>query len=126
MKIAPEDMIRDGFFDERYVQEAIGNIEEYGSYIIVNQGVALAHASKESGVYEDGISLMVSRDGITFDEGDTIYLLFFFSQKGETDYLELFKQIIKLGKNQDDIDRIRTLPDSRSVYQALYEILSKD
>ena len=50
------------------MREAIGNVEEYGSYIIVNKGIALAHARKESGVYEDGLSLLVSKDGILFDE----------------------------------------------------------
>ena len=126
MKTASEDLIRDGYFDERYVQEAIGNVEEYGSYIIVNKGVALAHASKEAGVYEDGISLLVAREGITFEEGDTVYLLFFFSQKGDTDYLDLFKEVIKLGKNQEDMEKIRKLPEGRQVYQAIWEILSRD
>lgn len=126
MKAASEDLIRDGYFDERYVQEAIGNVEEYGSYIIVNKGVALAHASKEAGVYEDGISLLVSREGIVFDEGDTVNLLFFFSQKGETDYLDLFKEIIKLGKNQEDMEKIKDLSDSRDVYRAIWEVLSRD
>lgn len=126
MKAASADLIRDGYFDERYVQEAIGNIEEYGSYIIVNQGIALAHASKEAGVYEDGISLLVAREGIVFDEGDTVNLLFFFSQKGETDYLDLFKEIIRLGKDPGDIDRIRKAPDSQEVYRAVWEILSRN
>lgn len=126
MQAASEDLIRDGYFNEKYVREAIGNVEEYGSYIIVNKGVALAHASKEAGVYEDGISLLVSREGIVFDEGDTVHLLFFFSQKGETDYLDLFKEIIKLGKNQEDIDKIRGLSDISDVYRTIWEILSKD
>lgn len=126
MKAASEDLIRDGYFDERYVREAIGNVEEYGSYIIVNKGIALAHARKESGVYEDGLSLLVSKDGILFDEGETVHLLFFFSQKGETDYLDLFKEIIKLGKDQNDVDRIRNLTDSMEIYRTMWEILSRN
>lgn len=126
MKAASEDLIRDGYFDERYVQEAIGNVEEYGSYIIVNKGIALAHASKEAGVYEDGISLLVAREGIVFDEGEMVHLLFFFSQKGETDYLDLFKEIIKLGKNQEDVGKIKELTDNMEVYRSIWEVLSRD
>lgn len=124
MESASEDLIKDGYFDERYVREAIGNVEEYGSYIIVNKGIALAHARKEAGVYEDGISLLVARDGIVFDEGETVHLLFFFAQKGDTDYLDLFREIIKLGRNQEDIDKIRSLTDSMEIYRAIWEILS--
>lgn len=126
MEIAAEDLIRDGYFDERYVQEAIGNVEEYGNYIIINKGVALAHASKEAGVYEDGISLLVCREGIIFDEGDTVYLLFFFAQKKETDYLNLFKEIIKLGKKQEYIDKICGLSDANEIYRTMWEILSEN
>lgn len=126
MKAASEDLIRDGYFDDRYVREAISNVEEYGNYIIVSQGVALAHARKESGVYEDGIGLLVSREGITFDEGDTVFLLFFFSQKGDADYLDLFKEIIKLGRTQADVDKIRSLSDGREVYQGIWEVLVRE
>lgn len=126
MEIAAEDLIRDGYFDERYVQEAIGNVEEYGNYIIINKGIALAHASKEAGVYEDGIGLLVCREGIVFDEGDTVYLLFFFAQKKETDYLNLFKEIIKLGKKQEYIDKIRGLSDANEIYRTMWEILSEN
>ena len=88
--------------------------------------MALAHARKEAGVYEDGIGLLVVQEGIVFDEGDTVYLLFFFSQKGETDYLDLFKEIIKLGRTREDVDRIRSLTDGREVYQAIWEILVRE
>ena len=104
--------------DERYVREAI-EMEEYGRLHHCNKGIALAHARKESGVYEDGLSLLVSKDGILFDEGETVHLLFFFSQKGETDYLDLFKEIIKLGKDQNDVDRIRNLTDSMEIYRTM-------
>lgn len=126
MKMVSEDLVRDGYFDERYVREAIGNIEKYGNYIIVNKGIALAHASREAGVFEDGISLLVCRDGIAFDEGDVVYLLFFFAQKGDTDYLDLFKEIIELGKNQEDIGKICGLSDIDDICHTMWEILSRN
>ena len=41
MRITAEDLILDGYFDTSYVEKAIENVEEYGSYIIVNKGIAL-------------------------------------------------------------------------------------
>lgn len=66
------------------------------------------------------------REGIVFDEGDTVYLLFFFAQKKETDYLNLFKEIIKLGKKQEYIDKIRGLSDANEIYRTMWEILSEN
>lgn len=125
MQQAAGDLVRDGYFDDAYVQEAIGNVEKYGSYIIVNEGIALAHARKESGVYEDGIALLVSKDGIVFDEGMVVHLLFFFGQKGDTDYINLFKEIIALGKKQEDIRYLCDQEDASGVYNNIYRILRK-
>lgn len=125
MQEASDDLRKDGYFDTKYVEEAIENVEEYGNYIIVSKGIALAHASnKGSGVYEDGISLLVAKNGIFFEDGDIVYLMFFFSQKGETDYLDLFKEIIELGKNQDNIEKIKKLGEGADVYSLIEEILS--
>lgn len=125
MRFASEDLIRDGYFDESYVQEAIGNVEEYGSYIIVGQGIALAHASREAGVYEDGLSLLVAKEGIVFDEEKTVYLLFFFSQKGNTDYLNLFKEIIELGRNQKELQTILSQKTGAAVHRAISDVLTQ-
>lgn len=69
---------------------------------------------------------MLVRDGIRFEDGDTVYLLFFFSQKGDTDYLDLFKEIIKLGKDPEQISRFRQLSDAAAVRRLMEEVLSAD
>ena len=55
-----------------------------------------------------------------------VYLLFFFSQKGDTDYLDLFKEIIKLGENPEYIDRFRQLENTAEVYRLMEEVLSSN
>lgn len=125
MRITAEDLILDGYFDTGYVEKAIENVEEYGSYIIVNRGIALAHANKEAGVYEDGLSLLVAGNGIHFEDGETVYMMFFFSQKGETDYLDLFKEIIRLGNDQANIEKMRKMDKPGEVYQLIMEILTE-
>lgn len=125
MHMASEELIRDGYFSQNYVQKAIENVEEYGNYIIVNQGIALAHANKEAGVYQDGLSLLIARDGIQFDEGDRVYLLFFFSQKGETDYLDLFKEVIKLGNHPNDLVKLCNLKTKEEAYHLMLEMLTE-
>lgn len=124
MKLAAADLIRDGFFDKSYVKKAIENVEEYGNYIIVNQGIALAHADRDSGVYKDGLSLLVSRDGIQFDDEETVYLMFFFSTEGTADYLQLFREIIKLGGASDNIQKMRCTGTPENAYRLIVEILT--
>ena len=112
------------FFDTSYLEKAIENVEEYGTYIIVNQGIALAHADRDSGVYKDGLSLLISRDGIQFDDEETVYLMFFFSTEGTTDYLQLFREIVKLGGASDNIQKMRHTGTPENAYRLIVEILT--
>lgn len=121
---ASEDLINDGFFDEDYLSEAINNVEEYGSYIIISPGIALAHGSKTTGVYHDGISLLVANNGIYFDNDECIHLLFFFAQKSDLDYLDLFKDLIKLGSDQRHINTIKNLSNVSDIYQFMAQCLT--
>lgn len=122
MKLASKELINDGFFNEKYLQSAMSTIEEYGAYIIIGRGVALAHGSKTSGVYQDGISLLIAKEGIFFDEGEKVHLLFFFSQKSDLDYLDLFKELMELGKKPHYIDKLLELEDKQEVYNQLTKI----
>lgn len=97
---------------------------EYGSYIIISQGIALAHANRESGVYKDGLGLLISRDGIRFEDGEVVYMLFFFSTKGNSDYLQLFKEIIKLGNQSGNIQKMRRTKTPETAYRLMMEILT--
>ena len=124
MELAAADLIRDGFFGTAYVEKAIENVEEYGSYIIISQGIALAHANRESGVYKDGLGLLISRDGIRFEDGEVVYMLFFFSTKGTNDYLQLFKEIIKLGNQSGNMQKMRRTKTPETAYRLMMEILT--
>ena len=106
-------------------EKAIANVEEYGSYIIVNQGIALAHAGSQDGVARDGLGLLISKRGIEFDGGEKVYLMFFFSQVSDTtDRLDLFREIIRLGNDQSSLDRMREVPSIDAAYQCLVEVLT--
>lgn len=60
-----------------------------------------------------------------FDEGERVHLMFFFSQVGDGDYLELFREIIKLGNDREGLARVCDASDADEAYQALVEMLTE-
>lgn len=125
IRMASEFLMRDGCFTQGYVDKAISNVEEYGSYIIVNQGIALAHAAHGDGASRDSLGLLVAKDGVVFDDDERVFLLFFFSQVDDTDFLELFREIISLGNDQAGLIRMRSVPNAADAYQFLLEMLTE-
>lgn len=117
---AADILEKKGCVGSDYGKKAVENVEEYGDYIIISKGIALAHAGKkEAHVYKDGLSLVMCPEGIKFTEGNIVYLVFCFAVAEEKDYLKLFQEIIALGKTQKKMKDILQQKNVVSLYHSL-------
>lgn len=106
---------------QEYILQAIQNIEQYGDYIIIGRGTALAHARKESGALQNGLSLIVSKEGILFSDGETrVHFLFFYATVEETTNVKLFREIVSIGRNKERSEQLLAM-DQEQLWQALCE-----
>lgn len=117
---AADILEKKGCVGSDYGKKAVENVKEYGDYIIISKGIALAHVGKkEAHVYKDGLSLVMCPEGIEFTEGNIVYLVFCFAVAEEKDYLKLFQEIIALGKTQKKMKDILQQKNVVSLYQSL-------
>lgn len=117
---AADILEKKGCVGSDYGKKAVENVKEYGDYIIISKGIALAHAGKkEAHVYKDGLSLVMCPEGIEFTEGNIVYLVFCFAVAEEKDYLKLFQEIIALGKTQKKMKDILRQKNVVSLYHSL-------
>lgn len=117
-------LLGEGYVTQNYINRAIANVEEYGTYIIISQGIALAHAASWDGALKNGLGLLVCKGGITFDEGEKVSLMFFSAQFDGENYLAMFREINKLGSDAPGFERLRTSASTEEVLRNLTEILS--
>lgn len=119
IRMAADKLMTKEYIGPRFVEKAIQNIKEYGDYIILGNGVALAHAGKDFDVYKDGLSLLVSHPGVIFSDGDRkVNFLFCFSSRGVKDHIELFNEIVEIGQNDDDRNRLLQM-NEEEIYKDL-------
>lgn len=117
---AADILEKKGCVGSDYGKKAVENVKEYGDYIIISKGIALAHAGKkEAHVYKDGLSLVMCPEGIEFTERNIVYLVFCFAVAEEKDYLKLFQEIIALGKTQKKMKDILQQKNVVSLYHSL-------
>lgn len=117
---AADILEKKGCVGSDYGKKAVENVKEYGDYIIISKGIALAHAGKkEAHVYKDGLSLVMCPEGIEFTEGNIVYLVFCFAVAEEKDYLKLLQEIIALGKTQKKMKDILQQKNVVSLYHSL-------
>lgn len=109
----------EGCIGPEYIEKAIEHVEEYGDYIVVSPGIALAHANKDYGVYKDALSLLISRPGVIFSDGETVvHFLFCFASTGQKEYLELLQEVVNIGKEKGRLEKL-LLMDIESIYGEL-------
>ena len=117
---AADILEKKGCVGSDYGKKAVENVKEYGDYIIISKGIALAHAGKkEAHVYKDGLSLVMCPEGIEFTEGNIVYLVFCFAVAEEKDYLKLFQEIIALEKKKKKMKDILQQKNVVSLYHSL-------
>lgn len=115
-----EPLQKKKYISSQYIEQAIRNVEEFGDYIVVSKGVALAHASKDSGVFKDGMSLLISKEGIEMpDAPGKVHLLFCFASTGEKEYYQQLKTIMMLGRIQGKVEEILKLDNKEEIYHLI-------
>jgi len=58
IRLVAQPLLKDKYITENYIEAMINVVKEYGAYIVVGKGVALAHARPEEGVNKLGLSVM--------------------------------------------------------------------
>lgn len=63
---AGDVLIALGSVDATYTQRMVDVIEEFGAYVVIAPGLALAHARPGHDVHEDGLSLVTLAEPVAF------------------------------------------------------------
>ena len=59
-------LVRSGVTSELYTERMVGVVDEFGAYIVVAPGLALAHARPGPDVHRDGLSVAILAEPVVF------------------------------------------------------------
>ncbi|GAA4175426.1 PTS sugar transporter subunit IIA [Gryllotalpicola koreensis] len=66
IRLAGAALVRSGVATDAYTERMIGVVDEFGAYIVVAPGLALAHARPGRDVRRDGLSVVTLAEPIAF------------------------------------------------------------
>ncbi|MDD2414850.1 MAG: PTS sugar transporter subunit IIA [Eubacteriaceae bacterium] len=118
LRQAGEMLLCRGAIENRYIGATIQNVLDFGPYIIVSPEVALAHASKKNGVLTNATSLLVTREAVCFEE-KKVHFIFFMALKEEEKYLNLVKNVVKIGQSPKIKNALLSCQNPQEIYQIL-------
>lgn len=99
------------YIKDEYIDEMIKNVEQNGSYMVVNDVVALPHARTNGLVNKTGMSLLVLRDEVTFPGDKKVKVLLTFSSYDQKEHIDALSKFVTILEERDFINKIKGLDE---------------
>ncbi len=107
IRLSSRELIEQKFMKESYLDAMINDINEFGSYIILTDGVAMPHTRPENGAIKTGFSFLKLKEGVLFPDTEIpVILLFTLSAADADSHIEA---IMKLADILGDDDTLKQL-----------------
>lgn len=119
-KACGELLKKRGLIDDRYIEQMIGFMEEHGFYAVSDGSFALLHGKGNEGVFETGISLMVTETPVHFGE-KTTRVIMCLASKNPKDHIPAVISLMRMVKNTQLIKRLEACDSKDEIYQTILE-----
>jgi mannitol/fructose-specific phosphotransferase system IIA component (Ntr-type)/galactitol-specific phosphotransferase system IIB component len=108
-------LVTNGYVNELYVESMIEAFENYGSYMVIDEGVAIPHAKNEDNVFQTGIVLTICKHPVIFNGDHHISSFFAFCSADHHEHLDALVAISNLISETDFKNLIATFNDEHEV-----------
>ncbi len=108
--------------ENEYVNEMINLIEKHGAYIVIEEGLALPHASISKYVLKTGIALLVVKDKVLFPNDKNVNIFLSFATTDKSDHLQILNDLFELITKHnfiEEVSRINTYKDLRNYFNRI-------
>lgn len=116
IKMSGDILVRTGCVTEKYKDSMIENINKFGSYIVIEENIAIPHAQKDESVLKTGMGLIVLKKPVIFPNDRKVSILLSFSSFDNKEHLNALAELLELITNYNFVDN---LLKAKSVKQIL-------
>ncbi|RMC47541.1 MULTISPECIES: PTS sugar transporter subunit IIA [unclassified Lactobacillus] len=124
IRISGEIMKKNNLVTDKYIDQVIADIKQYGPYIVIVPGVAMPHSQADSlDVLGTGIGLTIFPEKVSFDHNDSekdAQLFFMLAAKDNATHMKNIANLSNLLMEEgmiEDLCQVKNLADYRKVIQ---------
>lgn len=106
-------LVKENKISEKYVDNMIAALDEFGPYIVLIPGIALAHAEPCPEVYEESMSMMTLKTPVKFghETNDPVHTIFVLASNEKYKHMEVLMSISKLLMEEEFIELLQNCED---------------
>ena len=104
---AGEMLLKAGDINEEYIDSMIETVEESGTYMVIDKGIALVHGEMMRGVNHVSMSLLIVKEGVAFhhERFDPVYLILCLAAKDHITHAKALSNFLKFLENYQSGNR---------------------
>ena len=121
IKMIGKNMKKQGYITDKYIQEMIDNIKKFGSYIVIEEGIAIPHGNISKNVMKNGISLLISKKKIFLPDKKFVNIFIAFAIKERENQQKVLKFIFELATRENLKENLIKLTNIKNVISYLKE-----
>jgi PTS system ascorbate-specific IIA component len=117
IELAGELLFESGRVNKDYITSMLEAVEEYGPYIVIAPGIALAHGKPSESVIETGMSLLKVARPIEFQhsQNDPVQLVFGLAASNHDSHIALMAELAQFLSTQANVNALLTCSDSAQI-----------
>ena len=99
---------KEGIVNRSYQTAIINNFYELGPYMVIAPGIVLSHARPETGVNNNGISILTLEEPVEFGSelNDPVKLIITLAAKDNIGHLSSLSKLMEILMNNEDLNSI--------------------
>lgn len=105
MELASKPLLKEGKITKKYVNNMIQSVYDNGPYMVIADYLALMHAKPGIGVYDSGMSLLVSKNPVLM-EGKPVKIFLILAAKDNNSHLENLQKIMTVFMDEKKFNQI--------------------
>jgi PTS system ascorbate-specific IIA component len=111
IRASGELLVSSGRVTSAYVEQMLAAVEEFGPYIVIAPGIALAHARPSEAVLETGLSLAVLDAPVDFgSHNDPVRLVFGLAALDHDSHIGVLAALAERLSNEEFVNNLITAP----------------
>lgn len=110
-----------GYVKNEYTKNMIDIVKEYGSYIVVSEGIAMPHARGGENVCKTGMSLITLKNPVRFYDGKEVEILIAFSSSDGKEHLNSLVDLMNLINDYKLRDNLKKIKKPKDVLKLIYK-----
>lgn len=117
---AGELLVASGRTTSGYTAEMLAAVAEFGPYIVIAPGIALAHARPSESVLATGLSLAVLVEGVNFESpNDPVRLVFGLAAKDHDGHISVLSALAERLSDQEFVNTLLNAVTSEQIARLL-------